>query len=293
MTVYDEVFPLTKICPACQKRAELCQHPEGHKNSFSQIRSDDATYSIVKAICALADEVRALRLSREKASEVQQQKNDTLLKIQAEMADKLMPPNFNYGMPLPDEALAGLPTVEPARVHFPFTTQAKSERIQYPYCEAARRSRRNQTGAELVSTQSSALAPAYTCRICRKTLTLNSVPIIGEQMPQRLGRVAQALYQHFEAEHKKESVILGIGGQQYAGWRLTEMFAHNDADLERESNAARLQFRQHTKRVQISDETIEKQVYAHLGSLNADQMVTAIGLMKGLRDSLDEAQKPA
>jgi hypothetical protein len=141
-----------------------------------------------------------------------------------------------------------------------------------------------------MSAQPSALAHTYTCNVCRRTLTLQGPPIIGEQPIQRMARVAQMMFAHFEGEHKKESINLGIAGQQYAGWALTQQFKTNDAELAAESNKARLQFRLHTKRVHISDEVIEKQIATHLADLTPEQQAKLLTLLRTMRDSLDEVQ---
>jgi hypothetical protein len=144
-----------------------------------------------------------------------------------------------------------------------------------------------------VSTQSSALAPAYTCRICRKTLAFNEPPIIGEKPEQRMAKVGKMLADHLGTEHNARMVEFYLASQELIGWMVSEQFTHNNTDLAATANATRLNIRRYTKKVAISDETIEKQVYAHLGTLNAVQTATAIGLMEGLRDSLDEAPSKA
>lgn len=139
-----------------------------------------------------------------------------------------------------------------------------------------------------MSTQSSALAPAYTCRICRKILAFNEPPIIGEKPEQRMAKVGKMLADHLGTEHNARMVEFYLASQELIGWMVSEQFSHNNTDLAATANATRLNIRRYTKKLVISDETIETQVYSHLGSLSAEQMVTAIRLMKGLRDSLDE-----
>jgi len=145
-----------------------------------------------------------------------------------------------------------------------------------------------------MSTQAaSPLAAVYTCNLCRRTLTLKDPILIGEKPVQRMGRVAQMMAQHFDESHREEAMKLGLAGQQWGGWRLAEQFRHNDSDLAKYSNDARLQFRQTTKRVEITDEIIHAQVKAHLTPLlpeGADPtiLITATKMLKTLRDKLEE-----
>lgn len=134
----------------------------------------------------------------------------------------------------------------------------------------------------------SALSPHYTCKLCRRTLTISGPPIIGENTAQKLGKVAQMMANHLGQEHQKEMVGIGIAGQQIVGWLITEQFQHNDEALSKASDDARLQFRRKTKRVQIPDSLIEHQAYEHLGALPTKDYNTVVGLLKGLRETIEE-----
>lgn len=137
---------------------------------------------------------------------------------------------------------------------------------------------------------SQALTPTYTCKHCRKVFTLTGPPIIGEQVPQRLGRVAKMLLDHLAAEHKEAVIQTQLAGQQFSGWLLPEQFTHTDAELARESNQIRLKVRQFTRRINITDETIDAQIQRHLSFLAGPEQDTVRTILRTLRDSLDEVQ---
>ena len=131
-----------------------------------------------------------------------------------------------------------------------------------------------------------ALALIYTCNLCQKNLSPAGPPIIGEKPEERLQKLGQALVAHLVKEHSPHVIQMGLAGKQYSGWLFIEQFTHNDTELAKESNKTRLHMRALTKRVQIPDETIEKQVDTHLPDDPRRDKI--IGLLKGMRDSLDE-----
>lgn len=142
----------------------------------------------------------------------------------------------------------------------------------------------------------SVLIPAYTCQVCRRTLTLSGPPIIGESREAQLGRVSKMLAEHFGNEHKEQMMQTQIHGMNFAGWLLWSRFQHNNAELEKESEKIRLSIRQFSKRVHVPDESLESQINTHLkpetmtpGEIRS----TVIRLLKGLRNVLEEAAPPA
>jgi len=144
------------------------------------------------------------------------------------------------------------------------------------------------------TTPTQALAPVYTCQICHRSLTLNGPPIIGEQPEQRLVRVAEALATHMGESHKKELGELIVAGNHISGMFLIDRFQHNDTALALQSNELRLRLRRMTKRVNITDELIEQQAGVFLATpeFQANPHHAIVQLLKGIRDSLDEAPIP-
>lgn len=136
---------------------------------------------------------------------------------------------------------------------------------------------------------STALTPAYTCRHCRKTLTLSGPPIIGQA---RLPQVGQLLVDHLAAEHQQLLAALGMEGQKVAGWLFAEQFKHNDDELSAASNQVRLQFRRGTQRVIVRDENLQAQIETHIPFAPAETKATVLALLKGLRDTLEEVTAP-
>lgn len=137
--------------------------------------------------------------------------------------------------------------------------------------------------------QQTVLAPVYTCHLCRRTFSIGGAQIIGQK---RVMVASAKLVEHFGTEHKDEINKAYLMGQQFAAWLVNEQYSHNDPELAAEANRVRLNFKRLTKRVDVSDETIAKQVEKHISEndLPADSLVrkTVIGLLKGLRDSLEE-----
>ena len=134
----------------------------------------------------------------------------------------------------------------------------------------------------------SALAPAYTCNVCRKTLSLKGPPIIGEQPQQRMQRVTEMLAHHLGTEHKERMFHCFMAGQQFGGWLVMQQYTHSDAPLLSHGEEVRIKTRQFTKRVNVTDDAIAKQVHDHLHMIDAPGRAVVIALLKGLRDSLDE-----
>jgi hypothetical protein len=146
-----------------------------------------------------------------------------------------------------------------------------------------------------MSAEPQALAPAYTCNICRKTLMLKGPPIVGETPQRRLEKVGQMLMDHMGKEHREAIVNIMLAGQQLSGWLTAEQYTHNDAQLAAEANKVRLKMRQFTKRVEITDEMIQTQVDTHLGQEGLDAATmrsVAVELLKTMRDKLEEVPEP-
>ena len=143
-----------------------------------------------------------------------------------------------------------------------------------------------------MSPESSALAPAYTCNVCKKTLSLKGPPIIGEQPQQRMQRVSEMLAHHLGTEHKDRMFNIAMAGQQFAGWLTFNQYSHNDAPLLAHAEEVRTKTRQFTKRVVVTDEAIKKQVHDHLQIIDAPAREVVIALLKGVRDVLDETPPP-
>ena len=141
-----------------------------------------------------------------------------------------------------------------------------------------------------MSTQPSLLTHAYTCGICRQTFSLKGPPIIGEQKEARLARVGQMLAQHVAEVHKNEHRQIAIMATQIQGWMLLDQYAHNDQELAAEADKIRKHFRRITRRVDIPDATIEKQVDSNLDEempYNAIRK-TVVKLLQGMRNVMDE-----
>lgn len=117
----------------------------------SKIKADGNAWTVTTAICALADEVRALRIvqqekldltkadieaeqeQREKEAKQRQESSRDLVKQMAEEISKAMYPP---ALATADYLKSTAPPPFASTAPFPFVTQAKSERIQYPYCDA-------------------------------------------------------------------------------------------------------------------------------------------------------------
>ena len=148
---------------------------------------------------------------------------------------------------------------------------------------------------------SSLLAPEYVCSLCRRALTVQGPPIIGKP-EYRLIRVAQMMQGHMQEHHQREMAQIAIAGGQYAGWRCCEIYQHNDAELIKHQEDARRQFRAHTSKVHITDETIWKQIDTHVtphlkpldrAGYDGQDIATHIreqvaGLLKGMRDTIED-----
>jgi hypothetical protein len=93
--------------------------------------------ALIGAVCALADEVRALRILKEQQIAKPQNDAREAMKIitdayQSSVGATTHPPALATADYLKSTAPPPFASTAP----FPFVTQAKSERLQYPYCEA-------------------------------------------------------------------------------------------------------------------------------------------------------------
>lgn len=132
------------------------------------------------------------------------------------------------------------------------------------------------------------LAPTYTCHLCKKTFAPSELPIVGEDPKARTIRIVTMLADHIGKVHKERMIGIAMAANQFQGWSILEQFDHTDPDLHRESNGMRLQYRQLTKRVNITDEMITGQVDTFLKLQPGTQRDATIELLKTMRDVLEE-----
>jgi hypothetical protein len=135
----------------------------------------------------------------------------------------------------------------------------------------------------------SALTTDYICKYCRRGFNFSGPPIVGEKTHERLMRVQKQMVDHLGQEHKEQMATIMMAGPQFQGWLISQQFANNDADLLRECEPIRLGLRRTTQRVHITDEIIAAQVEKHLVGDDPEELrKAAIGLLKGIRDTMDE-----
>lgn len=135
------------------------------------------------------------------------------------------------------------------------------------------------------------LTPAYTCKLCRRTLTLPPGQIIGEKPQERYNRASEMLSEHFGTEHKQEYGFAFLTGNALTGLVVWTQFQHNDKDMLEfvQRNAAGV--RRFTSkpellgRWRITDAMIESIVNSEV-SLSRE---TVIAMLKSMRDQVDEA----
>lgn len=141
------------------------------------------------------------------------------------------------------------------------------------------------------------LTPAYTCKLCRRALTLPPGQIIGEKPEEHQSRVAKMLSEHMGTEHAKEYGFAFMTGNALTGLVICQHFQHNDEKLSAYVQQNATGVRRFTSmflgRWRVTDQMIERIVEGELRNLSADQPVLAreviINMLKSMRDQVDEA----
>lgn len=139
------------------------------------------------------------------------------------------------------------------------------------------------------------LTPAYTCSICRRTLTLPPGQIIGEKPEEHQARVAKLLSEHLGADHKEAMAHAMLTGNALMGLVILFHFQHNDAAMHEYIKVHAQGVRRFTSRFmgrwRITDAMIEQNVADYPLGLSRDE---AVKMLKSMRDEIDEApEQPA
>lgn len=143
--------------------------------------------------------------------------------------------------------------------------------------------------SETPTTQTTALATAYTCFVCRRAFSNNAPPILGQKPIEKAIQTGSMLMTHFAKEHNKEFQQIALAAQEYMQWLVVLQFQHNDELINEHSETVRKNIRRITSRVLITDEIIETQVDQHLENA-PDIRSSAIALLKTLRNTLMEGE---
>jgi len=151
----------------------------------------------------------------------------------------------------------------------------------------------------MTATQPSALVGAYTCSICRQTLTLKDPILIGEKPAERRNRIGQMMLEHLAQHHDKHLALMFAAGEGFKGYLYSRTFTHNDSDLAAAQSLSQENFRKFVVPAKpiITDQQIEQTVDQHLNLQNnlkgaiSDQSIgdlrnLIVVMMKQMRDAL-------
>lgn len=136
------------------------------------------------------------------------------------------------------------------------------------------------------------LTPVYTCKICRRSLTIQGPPLIGEKPEDYQAKVAKMLSEHLGKEHEQQMAGAMLTGNALGGLIICHHFSHNDPDLQKYVQLHAASVRRFTGafigRWRITDTMIESMVNGHFAEDDPSRGMV-IGWLKSMRDQVDEA----
>jgi hypothetical protein len=101
---------------------------------------------------------------------------------------------------------------------------------------------------------------------------------------------------HVGNDHRNEAAQIEMAGREFSGWLMFAQFNHNDTAIHEMQELVRQRIRQTTKAQSIPDDEIEAQIafaFPPESTITLPQRKTIIGLLKAMRNTLEEIQPQA